>query len=58
VLGANHVTRHDGPVSIAAGFVGEELPAALGLAPDQWVWSCRTSWLGAYRMIAVRRPAA
>jgi predicted amidohydrolase len=57
VLGANHVTRHDGRVSIAAGFVGEELPAALGLAPDRWAWSCRTSWLGAYRMIAVRRLA-
>ncbi len=57
LFGANHVTRHDGRVSIAAGFIGDELPAALGLASDRWTWSCRTSWLGAYRMVALRRSA-
>jgi len=31
VLGLNHVTQHDGAVSIAAGFIGNELPHALGL---------------------------
>jgi hypothetical protein len=55
LVGANYVTRHDARVSIAAGFLGEELPRALGLAPDRWRWSCATSFLGAYRLVAVRR---
>jgi hypothetical protein len=54
--GANFVTRHDGRVSIAAGFVRGELPRLLGL--DHAAWDCReeTSLLGAYRLIAIRRP--
>jgi hypothetical protein len=42
-------------VSIAAGFRGEELPAALGLTTAEWNVRCTTTLLGAYRMIAVRR---
>ncbi|MBW8781561.1 MAG: hypothetical protein JF599_06710 [Verrucomicrobia bacterium] len=54
--GAGHVTRHDGYVSIAAGFRGDELPRALGLDPALWCWQVRTTFLGAYRLIAERRP--
>ena len=53
--GANHVTRHDGRVSIAAGFLRDELPQTLGLDPALWSWRITHSWLGAYRMIAERR---
>jgi hypothetical protein len=56
LLGANHVTRHDAHVSIAAGFRDDELPLALGLAPSTWQWRCTTTGLGAYRMVATRRP--
>ena len=55
LLGGNHVTRHDARVSIAAGFLGDELPAALGLDAHDWHWRCSTTALGAYRMIALRR---
>jgi hypothetical protein len=51
---ANHVTLHDAPVSIAAGFVGEELPAALGLSASDWDCRCTTTLRGAYHMIAIR----
>ncbi len=54
LLGANHVSRHDARVSIAAGFVGDELPLALGLARPQWSWNCSMTALGAYRMVAWR----
>ncbi len=53
-FGANHVTRHDAPVSIAAGFLGNELPRALGLDDSAWSVHCTTTALGAYRMLAVR----
>ena len=53
--GANHVTRHDGRVSIAAGFYGDELPRALGLDPALWHWKITTTWVGAYRLVAERR---
>ena len=56
LFGANHVSLHDAHVSIAAGFRGDELPRALGLAPEQWEISCTTSVLGVYRMLATRRP--
>ena len=55
LLGANHVSRHDGHVSIAAGFLGDELPRTLGLHPDNWDCRCTTTTFGAYRMIAIRR---
>ena len=55
LLGANHVTLHDARVSIAAGFVGDELPRALGMDDGSWDYSCTSTALGALRMVAVRR---
>lgn len=55
LLGANQVTLHDAHVSIAAGFVDDELPRILGLDPTTWDVQCETTRLGAYRMVAVRR---
>jgi hypothetical protein len=52
---ANPVTRHDGHVSIAAGFSANELPDLLGLAPGAWDCRCAARPLGACRMIARRR---
>ncbi len=54
LLRANHVTRHDAHVSIAAGFRDDELPHALGLSASVWQWRCTTTALGAYRMVAIR----
>ena len=56
LFGANQVTRHDAQVSIAAGFRGDELPRALGLRSSAWHCECTTTTLGAYRMLALRRP--
>ena len=56
VFGANHVTLHDSRISIAAGFLGDELPGLLGLKPAQWRFSHTTTALGAIRMVAVRIP--
>ena len=56
LCGANHVTRHDGRVSIAAGFIGDEIPLALGLDASVWSWNISYSWIGAHRLIATRRP--
>jgi 2-polyprenyl-3-methyl-5-hydroxy-6-metoxy-1,4-benzoquinol methylase len=58
LMGANHVSRHDGHVSIAAGFLEHELPAQLGLAPDRWTWRLQTTFFGAYRLVAARRRPA
>jgi len=55
-FGANYVTRHDAHVSIAAGFVGRELPELLGLREDQWQCRCLIEPLGMYRMVAIRLP--
>ena len=55
LLGAGTVTRHDGPVSVAAGFRDEELPRALGLLNDAWTIHCGQTALGALRMVATRR---
>lgn len=55
LLVAHPVTLHDGHVSIAAGFLGDELPHALGLPATDWRWRCETTALGAYHMIAIRR---
>jgi hypothetical protein len=57
LIGANHVSRHDAHVSIAAGFLGEELPRLLGLDPERWTWRCGTAFLGAYHLIAWCREA-
>lgn len=56
LCGANHVTRHDGRVSITAGFLDEELPRSLGLDPSLWSWEITQTWIGAHRLIAIRRP--
>ncbi|MGA3007523.1 MAG: hypothetical protein ABSE59_06490 [Opitutaceae bacterium] len=54
-IGANHVTRHDAHVSIAAGFRGGELAQAFGLDHKIWSWREVTTLRGAYRLIAHRR---
>ena len=56
LVGANHVSRHDGRVSIEAGFLGEELPALLGLDPKVWHWRVATTGRGLYQMVAERSP--
>jgi len=56
LFGASHVTLHDARVSIAAGFLGQELPLALGMRAGTWHFSCETTALGAFRMVAVRNP--
>jgi len=55
LFGANAVTRHDAHVSIAAGFVGDELPRLLGLDAARWAWRCGATVRGAYHMVAWRR---
>lgn len=54
-LGLSPVARHDALVSIRAGFLGEELPMALGLDRRNWKWTVATGFRGYYRMVAVRR---
>ena len=58
LCGANHVSLHDAHVSIAAGFLGRELPDLLGLDPAHWNIHCSTTFIGAYRMIAIRLDAS
>ncbi len=54
--GAGPVTRHDGRVSIEAGFRDDELPRLLGLPNERWSWQTTSSAFGAHRVIATRRP--
>jgi len=54
LFGASHITLNDAHVSVAAGFVGDELPLALGMDAGVWDYSCRMTALGAIRMVAVR----
>lgn len=54
-LRANYVSRHDGWVSVAAGFRSHELPRLLGLDPRSWTWKFPRHFF-AYRVIAERRP--
>jgi len=54
LVGANYVTRHDARVSIDAGFRSAELAQALGLAGPKWSLRCHTTFLGAYRLSALR----
>jgi hypothetical protein len=56
LFGANHVSLHDAHVSIAAGFRADELPVTLGLDAREWDVRCKSTLLGLYRMVAVRRP--
>lgn len=46
------VTRHDGAVSVAAGFRRDELPRLLGLEPRHWRCRVTLTARGAYRLIA------
>lgn len=55
IIGANHVSLHDAHVSIAAGFVGDELPRVLGLDAAAWDIQSGPAFLGAYVLLAVRR---
>lgn len=55
VFGVSYVTLHDGHVSIAGGFFGDELARALGLTETDWVIERVSGPLGGYRMIATRR---
>ncbi len=57
LIRANHVSRHDGHVSIAAGFIDNELPKQLGLSAEHWTWQVQTTFFGAYRVVARRRNA-
>jgi hypothetical protein len=54
-LGANHVSRHDGVVSIAAGFLDDELPVLLGLDRRIWTWRRSVGLFGAYRLVAEKK---
>jgi hypothetical protein len=54
--GACAVTRHDGRLSIDAGFRDDELPRALRLDPARWEWRVGETFLGACRLVALRRP--
>lgn len=54
--GAGPVTRHDGRVSIEAGFRDDDLPCLLALPAERWSWQITSSLLGAYRFVATRRP--
>ena len=56
LLGINYVTREDIHTSINAGFTDSELPDLLGLDPQHWNIQVSTTLLGAYQMIATRRP--
>ncbi len=54
-VGANRVSRHDGWLSIAAGFRGHELPRLLGLDPRHWAWQVPRTHFFAYRLVAFRK---
>ncbi|MGH8019097.1 MAG: hypothetical protein ACREIA_12555 [Opitutaceae bacterium] len=54
LAGVSRVTRHDAPVSVRAGFRGNELPEWLGLDPAEWSIAIDHAWKGAYRMVAQR----
>ena len=56
LIGADPVTRHDGRVSIEAGFRRDELPGLLRLDTRRWSWRVEETWLGACRLVAERRP--
>jgi len=43
-------------LGLGAGFLGAELPAALGLDGGRWIVRCAESAAGAYRMVAAMRP--
>ena len=50
----HRVTRHDMVASIRAGFRGTELMEALGFHAADWRSEASETWLGAYRVAAMR----
>lgn len=54
LIRAHPVSRHDGRVSIEAGFRREELPELLGLSRLHWTWHIHHHPLGTYRFVARR----
>ncbi len=54
LAGINYVSRHDARVSIQGGFHAHELPRLLGLQGPEWHIHLHHTFLGAYRMVAVR----
>ncbi len=51
----SYVSRHDGEVSIRAGFRPGELPSLLGLSHDEWMIHETVSHTGACRLVAIRK---
>ncbi len=54
LAGINYVSRHDAHVSIEGGFLGDELPRLLGVDSAPWRVETQQTFLGAYRMVAVK----
>jgi hypothetical protein len=54
LAGINYVSRHDARVSIEGGFRERDLPRLLGIDQPPWRIEIRQTFLGAYRMVAVR----
>jgi hypothetical protein len=57
LAGINYVSRHDARVSVQGGFAGRELPRLLRVDEPPWRVSVRHTFLGAYRMVALREGA-
>ena len=57
LAGINYVSRHDARVSIEGGFRERDLPRVLGVDQLPWRVTLQHTFLGAYRMIAVRDVA-
>jgi hypothetical protein len=53
LLRINHVTQHDLPISVKAGFLGHELGEMLRLPPEWTITTQMTFW-GGYRFVAQR----
>jgi len=54
LIRAHPVTRYDGKMSVAAGFMSEELPNLLHLNRAIWNWRVVETCFGAYRLVAVK----
>lgn len=56
-FGLHPVSRHDGHVSVAAGFRGRELPDLLGLTSPEWIVRCASGFFGWNRVCLLRAHA-
>ena len=54
LAGINYVSRHDARVSIEGGFREHDLPKILGVDQAPWRVTLQHTFLGAYRMVAMR----